>query len=172
MKSFFICALYLVDISLGFFLLGRILPKEWFQSEKFPFHPFAFEKDGNVYHALRVRKWKDGYPDMSVLLPSIMPSKKLPKRLTAEELNLMIQETCVAEWTHSALCVLGFGCVFLWKEAGGWILSGLYALGNLPYIVIQRYNRPKLIRLLRRLDAREQRILQYDRRCGLVGTEK
>ena len=36
-------------------------------------------------------------------------------------------------------------------------MSVLYALGNLPYIIIQRYNRPKFVRLLKRLQAKEAR---------------
>ena len=69
----------------------------------------------------------------------------------------MIQETCIAEWIHELLILIGFGCVFLWKGIGGWIVSLLYALGNLPYIIIQRYNRPKFIGLLKRLQAKEAR---------------
>jgi len=174
MNGFLSCLIYLAAIGVGLFLLGRILPKEWFQGEKFPFRSFSFEREGNIYHALGVRKWKEGFPDMSVLLPFLMPSKRLPKVLSANQVELMIQETCVAEWVHVMLCIMGFGCVFLWKKAGGWILSILYILGNLPYIVIQRYNRPKLVRLLRRLEKREGRTKLYenDWSCEIVGTEK
>lgn len=149
------CLLYLAAVSLASFFLGRILPKGWFRSDKFPFRPFHFEQEGRIYQHLGIRKWKDGFPDMSILLPFLMPSKKLPKKLTTAHVELMIQETCVAEWTHGMLCLLGLGCVFLWPAAGGWLLAAIYALGNFPYIVIQRYNRPKLMRLLRRLTAKE-----------------
>lgn len=149
------CLIYLVAVSIALFLLGRVLPKRWFHGERFPFRTFRFEKEGRIYHALGVRKWKDGFPDMSVILPFLMPSKKLPKNLTAAHVELMIQETCVAEWVHGLLCLLGFGCVFFWNTVGGWLLAALYALSNIPYIIIQRYNRPKLMRLLRRLVAKE-----------------
>ncbi len=155
MRDLWICLLYLAGIGIAAFLLGRILPKSWFCAGKFPFRSFRFEQEGRVYLALGVRKWKDGFPDMSVVLPSFMPSKKLPKVLNTVRVQQMIQETCVAEWTHAILCVLGFGCVFLWKKAGGWLIAILYALGNLPYIIIQRYNRPKLMRILERLEAKE-----------------
>lgn len=155
MSGFLKCLIFLAVLSTTLFLLGRVLPKKWFHGERCPFRPFRFEKEGRIYHALGIRKWKDGFPDMSVLLPFLMPSKKLPKKLTAAHIELMIQETCVAEWAHGLLCLLGFGCVFLWNTVGGWILAVLYALGNIPYIIIQRYNRPKLTRLLRRLTAKE-----------------
>ena len=60
----------------------------------------------------------------------------------------MLQETCVAEFIHVLLSILGFGAVFIVGGAWGWIISIVYFLaGNLPYIIIQRYNRPRLLRL-------------------------
>lgn len=53
------------------------------------------------------------------------------------------------------LCIMGLGCPLIWKSIGGWILFALYLLGNIPFILIQRYNRPKLVRLLKRLQLRE-----------------
>lgn len=156
MIDFLKCICYLSALGLMMFLLGRILPKSWFCGERFPFRPFRFEKEGRIYRAVSVEKWKEAVPDMSVILPSLMPSKRLPKKLTTQHIKRMIQETCVTEWTHVLLCLLGFGCVFLWRKAGGCLLSTLYMLGNLPYIIIQRYNCPKLIGILRRLENRER----------------
>ena len=85
-----------------------------------------------------------------------MPSKKLSKSaVTAGQIELIIQETCIAEWIHGLLSVLGFGCIFIWKGLGGWIVSILYVLGNFPYIAIQRYNRPRLVNLLQKVRKRE-----------------
>ena len=61
----------------------------------------------------------------------------------------MIQETCIAEFVHIVLFVLGFGCVLIWEGPGGWMAAAVYnLLGNVPFILIQRYNRPRLQRLL------------------------
>lgn len=157
MRDFLKCTLYLAAIGVALFLFGRILPKKIFKHDSILFCSFRFEKGGHIYDALHIRKWKDGFPDMSVLLPALIPSKKLPKVLTTAQIESMIQETCVAEWIHELLCLFGFGCVFLWKGIGGWLVSTLYALGNLPYIIIQRYNRPKFVRLLKKLQAKEAR---------------
>lgn len=94
-------------------------------------------------------------PDMSKILPDMMPSKKLPKKATSEQLERMVQETCVAELIHNLLCFLGFGCVLLWKGAGGWIIALLYMMGNIPFSIIQRYNRPKLVQIMQKLKCRE-----------------
>lgn len=149
------CLLYLAFIGASSFILGRLLPKRLFDGDRFPFRPFRWERDGAVYNRLGVRKWKDKVPDMSAILPKLMPSKKLPGDLTSPALERMIQETCVAEWIHGLLCVLGFGCVLIWRGPWGWVAFALYALGNLPDIIIQRYNRPKLRRILQKVRERE-----------------
>lgn len=97
---------------------------------------------------------------MSVLLPWLVPSKKLSFSMSASEMERMVWETCLAEWVHELLSVLGFGCAWIWKGMGGWTFSILYALGNVPYIIIQRYNRPTLIRLMNRLRKREAAHMQ------------
>lgn len=151
MDGLFRCVLYLAAIGILLFIVGRVLPKEKFQFSKFPFRSFAVEKEGSFYRKLGVQKWKDKVPDMSRVCPAWISSKKLPRSPSSNQMERMIQETCIAEWVHTLLCLLGFGCVWIWKGLGGWIVSILYALGNIPYIIIQRYNRPKLIKILRRV---------------------
>lgn len=155
MRNFLFCVLYLAIISAASFIVGRLLPKARFQFDRWPFIPFSFERGGQLYVSMGVRRWKDKCLDMSAIFPQLMASKKLPQEINADKLELMVQETCIAEWTHMLLALLGFGCVFLWRSAGGWVLSLLYALGNLPYVIIQRYNRPKLVRLLKKYQERE-----------------
>lgn len=157
MNKFLNCVLYLAATGFAFFLVGRIVPKSHFQADRFPFRSFRFEKEGRIYDAFHIKKWKEDFPDMSVILPALIPSKRLPKVITSEQIVSMIQETCIAEWIHDLLCLAGFGCVFLWRGLGGWLMSVLYAIGDLPYIFIQRYNRPKFIRLLKMLQAKEAR---------------
>ena len=43
-----------------------------------------------------------------------------------------------------------FVYVFVFHTAWGLIASILYALGNLPFVLIQRYNRPRFRMLLER----------------------
>lgn len=92
---------------------------------------------------------------MSRIFSAVMPAKKLPRQMNVQNMERMVQETCVAELTHGMLCIMGVGCPLIWKSVGGWILFILYLLGNIPFILIQRYNRPKPIRLLNRLQLRE-----------------
>ena len=121
------------------------MPKRWFCAGRFPFRVRPWEQ--KLYQALRVKQWQNTLPDMSRILPKLMP----PKKMTADygsRLPRMLQETCVAEFIHVLLSILGFGAVFIVGGAWGWIISIVYFLaGNLPYIIIQRYNRPRLLRL-------------------------
>ena len=66
----------------------------------------------------------------------------------------MIQETCVAELVHGLLCLSGLACLKLWPGMGGAIITLLNLVVNLAYVAIQRYNRPRLLRLLRNTEKR------------------
>lgn len=150
-KGLLRCFVYLALVGIASFILGRILPKKWFNSDAFPYKSFKFENEGKIYNKFHIRNWQKKLPDMSRLFPKLMPEKKFADReRDVEKLPLMIQETCVAEFIHWLLFILGFGCVFLWKGAWGWIVAVVYNLvGNVPFIIIQRYNRPRLKKTLK-----------------------
>ena len=61
-----------------------------------------------------------------------------------------LQETCVAEFVHWCLLLLSFPLYSYVPTPFGAAVTILYALSNLPFIFIQRYNRPRLLRLLNR----------------------
>ena len=70
----------------------------------------------------------------------------------------MIEETCVAEFTHFVLILLGFYALRLWPGTGGAVVTAIYILfGNLPFLIIQRYNRPRLQNLLAAQQRRSRR---------------
>lgn len=144
------CIIYLIVTGIISFVLGRILPKAWFKEETIPFRLFSFEKEGKIYKKIGIHKWQNKVPDMSRIFKNIMPAKKMEKDLQ-NKLPRMIQETCVAEFIHLLLCFLGLYCIRLWDGIGGYMIAILNILGNLPFILIQRYNRPRLLYLKRKL---------------------
>lgn len=88
---------------------------------------------------------------MSRLFKKIMPAKNLSGKVDEKRLIVMIRETCAAELTHFLLCITGLFCLYIWQGLGGAIVYAVYVLlGNLPFIIIQRYNRPRLLRLYMR----------------------
>lgn len=153
--KFLCCALYLAVTGIAAFLLGRLLPKQWFRGDAFPYR--CSPKEQKLFRALRVKEWQSRVPDMSRILPGLMPAKKLAAE-TFSDLPRMIQETCVAELIHTLLSVTGFACLAIWPGLGGIAVTVVYILlGNLPFIIIQRYNRPRLERLLALQQRKQER---------------
>jgi len=149
--KFWYCTVYLFFLGLIGFVTGRVLPKTWFHWEGFFYRARRFERGGRVYMRLQIRKWHRHLPDMSRLLPRLMPPKAMPaclEQLRPEHVVTMLRESCVAEFIHFGLCLGGFYCMTIWTGAGGLIISLLNVLGNIPFILAQRYNRPRLCKLL------------------------
>ena len=147
---------YFIVIGIALFAVGRLLPKRWFDHTLFPYRAYAFERDGKLYEAIAIGKWQARVPDMSRILPNVMPQKRMTAT-DADTLLIMIRETCVAELTHVILSVLGLGVLYIMPGVGGAALYGAYfLLGNLPYIHIQRYNRPRLVRIYEKRRKKEK----------------
>ena len=151
--GFWGCIKYLAVSGAASFVLGRILPKKWFQHDKFPYMLYRFEHGGKLYEKLKIKFWQNKLPDMSRILPKLMPPKKFSFN-DFHHLPEMIQETCIAEMIHGLLCISGLYCMEIWHGTGGKIIAILYFLGNLPFILIQRYNRPRLLRLMSNAEKR------------------
>lgn len=137
--------------------IGQALPRESFFADRFPYRSFAFEKNGSIYRRIGVHKWMDMVPDMSRVMGDMVP-KKLRAGMTAEDVRVLIRETCVAEHVHFMLCVVFLFVSRFWVDSTWVFFWVIYAVCNLPFIIIQRYNRPMLLRLLARMEARESRL--------------
>lgn len=146
--GFLNCVMFLLISGLIIFIIGRIFPRKYIYENKFPFKSYKFEKQGSIYNKLKIKKWKTKMLDASVLFNKIMP-KILPKKRInnnkKENIEILIKETCVAEMTHFVAGILGLLCIRIWRRLGGKIIAILYLLWNMMYVIIQRYNRPRLI---------------------------
>ena len=93
---------------------------------------------------------------MSRIVSFLMPPKNLSGDY-AERLPTMIQETCIAEITHVVVSILGLRCLKIWPGMGGIVVTAVFIIVfNVPYILIQRYNRPRLIRLQCKLQKKKE----------------
>lgn len=147
MRFFWKCVVYFALIGAIAHFVGLLLSRHRFEARRAPWRPAKWEKDGHFWEqTLRVRRWMNRLPDMSRIMPDMQP-KRLVGKATPRKVEVLIRETCVAEIVHWLLVLFGFACVTIWPGTGGWVISLLYALGNLPFIIIQRYNRPKFVRL-------------------------
>ena len=158
MSGFWKCVLYAAALALLAHPLGQAIPGP-FDPEKRPFRSRKWEQNGRIYTKLAIDKWKKLVPDMSRILPD-MVKKELPGSgaVTAAQADTLVQETCRAEVVHTASCLLGLAFLWLWPGAGGAAVLAVWVrLANLPFMVIQRYNRPRLVRLAALLRKREQK---------------
>ena len=110
----------------------------------------SFEAGGRWYRdRLRIHRWKDRLPEAGALFAGGMSKRQLPALDTAG-LQLFARETRRAELAHwwAMLC----GPLFaLWNPPLATALLVTYGvLVNLPFIVIQRYNRARIEALLER----------------------
>lgn len=153
----FYCILYIALIGLASHIIGEALPRRWFDATAFPYGPMKWEKNGKIYQKLYIHKWKDRMPDMSKISPG-MVKKKVKLTCTYADIFRLSQETCVAEIVHLVLMALSFNLYLIWPTVYGAIIAVVYGLSHIPFIMIQRYNRPTLVRLAQRLKEREERI--------------
>ncbi len=158
MKRFWYAIAYLAVVS-ALSNLAAVFSRRRFRPDAFPFRPYAFERQGRFYEKLGIRRWKDRLPDMSKLL-RFLPRKAVGSR-SAEQARRLVQETCLAETVHLCLMALSAPVLFIWPGWKGAILWAVYALGNVPFIMIQRYNRPRLQHLAQTLQRAEERTLEH-----------
>ncbi|MGM9619813.1 MAG: hypothetical protein ACI3W8_08285 [Oscillospiraceae bacterium] len=154
--GFWNCILYLLTLAILSHIIGEELPRRWFDPDKWPFTSFSWEKEGRFYEKLGIRWWKDRVPDVSRLDPK-MRRKQLSAVRGREDLLALLRETCVAETVHMALMLLALPLLWIWPGVGGvcvFLVDVL--LGNLPFWLIQRYNRPRLKALLNGRRRRER----------------
>ena len=109
--------------------------KPWFQEK-------AFEK--KLYEGLRVKKWKKH-------MPTFTPEEFDLQSRGPEEI---VQVTCQSEIVHEVNVLLSFVPLLFSVWFGSLdvflITSCAAALFDSLFVIMQRYNRPRLMRLLRR----------------------
>ena len=64
---FWICCGYYGFIGLLFFIIGRILPKKWFDYNAFPYKAFDCEKDGKIYKVCDTVEYDETHTDDEVI---------------------------------------------------------------------------------------------------------
>lgn len=108
--------------------------RRWYQ-------PRAWE--AKLYHALRVQRWKSK-------MPTYAPESFDPARHTWDEIA---QAMCQSELVHETDMLLSFAPILfsLWfGELAVFIVTSVLAAAlDLVFVIMQRYNRPTVIRIAR-----------------------
>lgn len=135
------------------FFLGEKLPRSIFKPECFPYRSFSWENEGQIYEKIGIRYWKNRTPDMSKYLRRAFAKQGNFLR-DPDHLRRLVQETCSAEFVHWVLVFVSPLFVVLMDDLG-WLSMVLYILGNLVSVVIQRYNRPRIMKIIQRIEKRK-----------------
>jgi glycosyl-4,4'-diaponeurosporenoate acyltransferase len=109
----------------------------------------AWERSGRAYERLGIRRWKDRLPELGAVFRGGVSKRALASR-TTPDLARFAAETRRAELVHWTIPVIT--PVFaLWNPP--WLLAAMavYAIvANAPCLVVQRYNRGRLLRVIDR----------------------
>lgn len=145
--TFGVCAYhFLMRLSVGYIIHAVFrnrmnVNRRWFRSLRF---------EAGLYARLGVGKWKR-------YLPTYAPDTFSPREHSWEELA---QATCQAEVVHEVIMVLSFVPLALIPRFGSaavFILTSVMAACiDLAFVILQRYNRPRILTLARKQRERSQ----------------
>ncbi len=136
----------IIQISIALFC--KFLPKKIFDYNNFFFKSRRWEKSGQFYEKVfKVKKWKEFLPDGSACFKNEYKKKHM-SNFSEENIQKFLYESCKAEWVH-LLAIPPFLIFTIFCEFYFVLCMAAYALiVNLPCVLVQRYNRPRLIKIL------------------------
>lgn len=126
------------------FIICITVDTSFFDAGKKMYLPRKWERNGKFYSdVLRINKWKDFLPQH---IGKDGFSKDHLDDTSVPYLDEFIMETCRAEWNHSANCLYAVVLFIINNFLMALSLTMLLLLVNLPFALIQRYNRFRLQR--------------------------
>lgn len=156
MRIFFISEINIVILSTVLWFVFQVsaalislkIPSKWVSPSSFIFKERKWEKGGEFYSKIfKVRKWKKFLPDGSAISKKGYRKKTLTN-YSKENLERFLEESCRAELTHS-LAILPFWVFGLFAQVEIIGIMLVYALiVNMPCIIVQRFNRPRILKIL------------------------
>ncbi|PRR83794.1 hypothetical protein [Clostridium vincentii] len=144
-----------IILNFGIAFLMRLFPRSWFNAELDLYKEHYFEK--KLYKKLNVSKWKDKLPEAGGIVG--FSKKSLSKRLDISYVDRFIDESCIAEVGHILIGIVGYTSLlftFLLPNSMNYIyifiiFATIDFIIQMMFVVIQRYNRPRLINLRKSL---------------------
>lgn len=136
-----------IQVSAAFFCL--LLPDRCLSPNAFFFKTYPFEEEGRLYDRLfRVRKWKQWLPDGGAVWKKRGFKKRRLLNFSDDYLKQFLIESVRGELTHW-LAILPFWVFGFFTTPGVvWVMLLYALLVNVPCIIAQRFNRPRVQRLL------------------------
>lgn len=132
-------------------VLVRLTPKKFYSFRNPLFHVFKFEN--KIYEFFKIRRWKNKIPELGSL--ANFKKDKIYNPKDKEYIKQFIVETCYAEATHSISMIWGFLCLAFipaqYRLIIGFPIATINGFLHFLPSIIQRYMRPRLMHLLKRL---------------------
>jgi glycosyl-4,4'-diaponeurosporenoate acyltransferase len=151
-KKFAVNIIYFILLSVLITCIFERLPAHLYYHRKWLFRERKWEKGGEFYQrVLKVKAWKKFLPELSDFVKSIFPKRNLAQ-FDKDYLTRFLAESCKSELTHWGIIfstLLFYACND--SNAAAAMLAVATVL-NLPYIIIQRYNRPRIIQILEHME--------------------
>ena len=126
------------------------IPLSFFLKKHSFFEMKKWEQSGRIWQKLLlVRKWKSFLIDGSSIAKKSYDKSHLHGK-RGDDLIVFAAETKRAELTHFLLIVPA-PLFFLWNPIwAGWIMIIYALIANLPFIIVQRYNRGRIEIILKK----------------------
>lgn len=137
---------FLMRLAVGYVINGRYHNKfdynrKWFQEK-------GFEK--RLYEVLKVKKWKDKMPTFA---PEML-------NLNVHTWEEIAGAMCQSEVVHSIIVALCFVPIFaslIWGVFWVFFITSiLSATVEMMFVIMQRYNRPRVIRMIEKENAKAE----------------
>ena len=119
---------------------------------------FKFEDNGKFYEKyFHIMKWKDHLPQFSNIT-KIGFKKDCIKNISVDYLETFYIETIRAEMTHFFLIIFALFYLTVEKYTIGFKIFAVVSniIGNIPFAMVQRYNRPRIKTLLNKIISKNQ----------------
>ncbi|MBP7343312.1 MAG: glycosyl-4,4'-diaponeurosporenoate acyltransferase [Clostridia bacterium] len=128
------------------------IPDKYYNPKGIIYRTRKWEKKGEIYQSLfKVKKWKKYLPDGGAMFKEGYKKRNLTE-YTSQSLEKFAVETCRAEMTH-ILAIFPFWIFGFIAPPVIVLYMLIYALAvNLPCIVTQRYNRPRILAFKDKID--------------------
>ncbi len=144
-----------------------------FNAELKMYRPHKWERQGKFYNdVLKINRWKDFLPQH---IGKDGFSKDHIDDVSIEYLDEFIMETCRGEWNHTMNCLFAVVLFFINTFPIALLFTFCLFLGNLPFAIIQRYNRFRLQKLrhtlVRKMEREARRVKKAMQNTAPVLTE-
>ena len=102
---------------------------------------------------MKDRKWKE-----KVL--TFEPDKYDFKNVTLEQLATTMSKSELDHWINELISIISMLFTFVWGCAPAFVISAVLAMiFDAQFIIVQRYNRPIVIRVMNKLEQKKQLLL-------------